>query len=153
MRPKQLVSVYLNEQAQADSLGPVTAMEETLHDITSVPVVGNGTFNFARVFAVTINGANKVHYTTNLRASFTAAANGDILAVFPAPLGLPYIMGISEGTVFEGTAYSATAGDAKCADLTMTATGSVALQAFNIAIHDAVAGQTYTAVFKQTFLN
>lgn len=130
-------------------------MEENLYNVPAVgaPVVGNGIFGFCQVFDVSINDTNKVYHSLNWRMSFTAVANGDILAVFSAPIGLPFVIGTNGGTVFEGTGYNAASGDAKCADLTLTSAGDALTQAFNVAVHDCVAGGTYTVNFQMTFLN
>lgn len=139
----------------AGAVVPFTVMEENLYNVPDVgsPAVGNGVFGFCQAFDVSINDTNKIYHNVNWRMSFTAVANGDILAVFSAPLGLPFVIGTNGGTVFEGTGYNATSGDAKCADLTMTSAGDALTQAFNVAVHNCVAGETYSVNFQMAFLN
>lgn len=95
--------------------GDVVTMDEQLHPVTSIPAVSVGDYTYTSldVFNVTIATDKSVYNHAVFTLRWDQLVAGDALFSFPAPLGLPFAIGSNGGTQFYGTAFSATAGDAK----------------------------------------
>jgi len=152
-RPRQIAARYHNDNAVASS-GGITVIQENLYLVAGLPAISGNTLNpVLSAFDASIDndqfGLHHVRYTL----TFDCTGNGDCLIIYSAPMALPFVFGTNEGTIYQGFANSAAAGDAKCVDMTIIGGGDVLTQALSFAIHDCVAGQSYTATVTQSFVN